>query len=385
MKIVLIAIKLAKKRKMSLFLLTAEIIISSIVLLSSISEIIYIQNSYKIADNFEGKECYYYSSYDYYTPDFNVIEYLEDDIKNNIQTGEVKDCYIECDNGAVISALGYNDFIIDRINVELSSGVWFDRRNTKNIPIIAIGDNFKVGQTINIHDDIVAEVIGTISRDAYLLTFEGAGSTGYTSLDNILSTASGRSFIVPYHTEKYTGFPDGDYIKAMGCLGTIVKVKNPEMLSDVKSKLREYGDVSSVEEMQNNYKTENREVLFINITMTIVFLIITFVGIYAINGIQSIKNERNYTIMHILGLSQMKCMIIEAINTFAVIGIAYIVFLLLSRQIMTLITAVIDSANEEWVKIAILLYFMIIYIVTSISSIIKAGKHNIIDLYRRSE
>ena len=60
-----IAYRLTKKRKWSLFLLTVEIIICSIVILSTLGKIFYYFETKDLAHSFDGKNIYYFSPYTY--------------------------------------------------------------------------------------------------------------------------------------------------------------------------------------------------------------------------------------------------------------------------------------------------------------------------------
>ena len=70
-----IAYRLTKKRKGSLFLLTVEIIICSIVILSTLGKIFYYFETKDLAYSFDGKNIYYFSPYTYYD-DFSAEELL---------------------------------------------------------------------------------------------------------------------------------------------------------------------------------------------------------------------------------------------------------------------------------------------------------------------
>ena len=70
-----IAYRLTKKRKWSLFLLTVEIIICSIVILSTLGKIFYYFETKDLAYSFDGKNIYYFSPYTYYD-DFPLKSYL---------------------------------------------------------------------------------------------------------------------------------------------------------------------------------------------------------------------------------------------------------------------------------------------------------------------
>ena len=112
--------------------------------------------------------------------------------------------------------------------------------------------------------------------------------------------------------------------------------------------LSDYGAITSVEQMQENYNKSNREFLFTNGIVGIVFLFLTMTGIGGINYIQSKNNDKFYTILFMLGMNKNKRMLIETLNTFSVIGISAITMLIFGGKIAAITSPKGVGRIENW-------------------------------------
>ncbi len=115
----------------------------------------------------------------------------------------------------------------------------------------------------------------------------------------------------------------------------------------------------------------------------VIFMILTVAGINGINRIWEVEDERVYTIMYMLGLDTKNCMMIEALKTFTVVGISYLLFLIGYKWILRSILPMGISNESGWILAVTFIYFLAIYAVTSVSFVLKAGKCNIMELYKR--
>lgn len=78
-------------------------------------------------------------------------------------------------------------------------------------------------------------------------------------------------------------------------------------------------------------------------------------------------------------------MVLEAVNTFAVIGVSYLMFLLADDKIAPLITSVRSGKIHGWMYGGVVLYFTLVYLLTSFSSIRAAARCNVIELYKKEK
>ena len=383
MKLLLIAGNLAKKRKWSLLFLMIEIILSSIVLLSLIGELLFLENSSQIAKTFEGTDSYYFTKRIYYTPDFRIEDYLDEKIKAGVHIGNIHTVRFDTEEQKYISGLAYSDVILDKINIEMLEGEWITDSECEGIPLVAVGGNYCVGEEITISEGNKGTIVGIIEEDSYCVTFMASGSSGYASLSNFISTVSGIDFIMPYTDSKYWKTEDVLFESDMAQESQIICVQDASVREELINTLKQYGDISSIEEMEQKYLNDIREFYIVNGIVLAIFSVLTIVGISGMNGIQSIENERQYTILYIIGLDKRKCMLIEAMNTFTVIGVSYVVVLFLYKTMASWILPSGVQSIDSWILGVLFLYLIIIYFITSISFIRKAGKQNIMELYKR--
>lgn len=378
MKLFFVAYNMAKQHKVGLFLLMGEIIISSLLLVGILGELIYLWKSADIANTFKNTRSYYFTPFTYYSPDFELNKYLDDEECAIVNIGEVRDLFLELESGEDVNALVYNEHIMANINMEMESGNWIVAEDENLIKLVAIGNEYKVGDEVVFSNDIKGYVIGTIREDSYLIRMMSSASNGNASLGAFISQAAGIDFIIQYH-EQYEWIENESIRNNSSIIEIIDETKEKEIVE----KVERYGDISSIDDMEINFKKNNREYFIVNGILLFVFSFLTIVGIGGTNGIWYIKNQKNYTIYYMLGLSNQKCRILEAINSFFVIGVAYSLFLILYELFFKDYLLLQASMWKTWILFILFIYYMIIYSLTSIVFIRKAGTSDIMDLYKR--
>lgn len=380
MKLFLVAYHIAKQRKVSLILLMGEIIISSLLLIGILGEIVYLWKSTDIANTFKNTQSYYFTPFTYYSPDFEMHECLDNAEKGAVKIGEVRDLFLELKSGEHVTALAYNQLLLSNMNIEMESGMWItsENKSTSPIQLVAIGNRYKIGDEITFSNGVKGYVIGTIREDSYLIRMMHSASNGKASLDSFVSQATNIDFIIPY-SDEYNYFKKDEILNS----SRVVEITDSTMEKEIIDKLKKYGNISSISEMEQNFKQNNREYFMVNGILLFVFSFLTIVGIFGTNGIWYIKNQKNYTIYYMLGLSNQKCRILEGINTFFVIGLSYSVFLLLYEMFFKEYLLLQASEWKLWILIILFFYYIAIYGMTSVVFIKKAGKNDIMDLYKK--
>lgn len=382
MKLFLVAFHMAHKKSWTILLFMIEMLLSSVVLMSLVGQMLSLHKSAQITSAFNGDNCYYFSPRTYYDPDFSIEDYLSDDEKKNIQIGSVHIFSAKTKETQSVRIIGYNNFIIERARMKMDSGTWFTDRKCDRIPLITVGNRYSVGQQIEFWDGTKGEVIGGIAKDSYIVSFQSSASSGKASLQNLISVPTSIDFIAPFQSEKYMSLSDHIISNELIEQSQVIAVENVQEQGQIVKSLKKYGDVSSIEQMIKNFEVENKNYFLINGIVFLVFTILTIVGIGGLNGIWSVENDNVYTIMYMLGLHTKTCMLVEAINTFTVVGVSYLAFFLLSHWLAkSILPKGVHYGNGIW--IAILVYFLLIYALTSVSSIVKAGKRNLMELYKR--
>lgn len=373
---------MAEKRKGAIFLFMIEMLLSSVVMMSLVGQMLSLHKSAQITNAFDGDNCYYFSPRTYYDPDFSIGDYLSEAEKKNLKTGSVHVFSAKTKEKQSVKIIGYSDFIIERARIKTDRGTWFTDKTCNVVPLIAVGSRYSVGQQITFSDGTKGEVIGAIAKDSYVVSFQASASSGNASLRDLISVPSAIDLIAPFQSEKFMSFPAHVISNELTEQSQIIAVENTQEQRHIVKTLNKYGDVSSIEQMIKNFDSENKNYFLINGIIFFVFTILTIVGIGGLNGIWSVENENVYTIMYMLGLHTKTCMLVEAINTFTVVGVSYLVFFLLSHWLAkSILPEGVHCGKGIWM--AILVYFLLIYALTSVSSIVKAGKRNLMELYKR--
>lgn len=378
-----IAYRLTKKRKWSLSLLTVEIIICSIVILSTLGKIFYYFETKDLAYSFDGKNIYYFSPYTYYD-DFSAEELLSQKGFKNVEVCEMHELKIESKSDSAIAVIGYDDIIMKKLKLNIIEGQNISSYTGDNIPVIAMGNRFRVGDTIVLSDKQICEVVGKISEDSSVVRFNASASSGKSSIEEILATVRGCDLIMPYGPN-CSYYNNSEIVKMDFPQDSQMIYCNGKKYQSAIKMLSDYGAITSVEQMQENYNKSNREFLFTNGIVGIVFLFLTMTGIGGINYIQSKNNDKFYTILFMLGMNKNKRMLIETLNTFSVIGISAITMLIFGGKIAAITSPKGVGRIENWMYIVVVINLCFIYAVSSFDFIKKSGKSNIIELYKKNK
>lgn len=89
MKLIVIIMKMAQKRKSSLLLIMIEMVISCIVFASIAGKMVYLKESRKIADTFQGTNSYYYAPFMCYSDEFDIQKYMDQELREHTVVGSV--------------------------------------------------------------------------------------------------------------------------------------------------------------------------------------------------------------------------------------------------------------------------------------------------------
>lgn len=399
-----LAYKIIKKRLILNIILVIQLLLCMALLFTLICEIQFNLLANKIFNYTSINNAYYLYHFDQYLTEnetsmkisnkvldkLNSIEEITDigDMKYyacNYKSKNINDntnCYI------------YNKVLIDNMKCLLKEGIWFteyDSNSTeKVIPLIAcenmgvnlndiIDINFPGrGRDISERKTYKGVVIGILNELNYLYDF-GSGGT-QIGLDSLIKKKN-KIFILPeYYLDK------SDIKDASDSLGRMLFVSNKSL--DVKKKLTDLsiGIVKDTKDMSIVTAKEYKRLLFINGLVLIVFSLITMAGIGGNNGLQRLTNEKNFSIYYMTGLSWRNCIHIELWRTIIIIGVPYIIFifLYLTNNLGQFYKPEVSVVNI-YTFIAIFLYITLIYITTSLSSVLSLAKSNPVDVIRRWE
>jgi hypothetical protein len=224
------------------------------------------------------------------------------------------------------------------------------------------------------------KIVGTISHSAYVLTFNAGGSENASSLSYLVSKAN-NILIMP--TSKFD-VNNTSFITEESAM--IIFGSKTATHSIIKNALGEFGAISDIDVMKRNYYNEIISFLIANGTIFLVFALLSIAGIGGINGIQNIENEKKFAIYYILGLTNKKCAIIEAIRSFLVIGFSFVTAIIVYQ--IPAVANYIGSANIQvniLTFVFVFIYLLFIYLITSSWFIIKLTKSNALEVYRKKD
>lgn len=365
-------------------------IISTIIFISLIGKMQYLLLTKNTINIFNDKNAYYFTPAIYY--DFNKFDLdyiLSESINSNYSIGEIYNLYIKGENANMQYAYGYNDAIIEYADITLTNGKWFETDKKYNkIPVIAIGNNYKVNDLIYFTSEsgglLEAEVIGTINKNDYLLTFYSSGSKDNASLNNLVTPASG-NFIVPYNSNSIPSIHQEDTLFSHIQYGNIIIFNEQSINQEVYSLLNEYGEVSSINAMKSNYSNEIHDFFISNSIILLIFSMLTLTGIGGVNSMVSIENERRYTILFMNGFTNKRCAVTEVIRMGILILISFLTVMILYYNFAPLKKML--SFGEYRINfitfLLVLLYMILIFSIGSISFILKLSRQDLISIYKK--
>ena len=384
--------KLTKKNIGSLALLTLQAIITILILIGLIGKVQMVSSARNVTDAFQNQNGIYFTEFACYhdsLPDLTQILSQKAETAA-ARTGEITDLLLKNDRGETVAAYGYNDTMIETARIPLKEGIWFSQAQpTDKIPVLAIDGQYQVGDELTFlhprnHTAIKAIVIGTIEDCTYIPTFNRSGTADIATLSFFVSTPQ-FPLIVPYHCSSIPSFQEEMATDTSVERGKIINTGSQPASEAVQNALKSYGSSVSVERMAVQYRQEIRDHLLTNGIVLLVFSVLSVAGIGGANGIQYILNEKRFIIYYMLGLTQKKCMLIEALRSFSLVMSSFLItiFLYWVTPIRDLYAS--DSFQiNAFTFLLIFLFLLMIYACTSVAFFRKLGRKDLIQSYQQS-
>lgn len=390
-KIFILSLQLIWKRKLSFLLLVFQIIVSSIIFIGMIGQVQMIVSSYSTANTFDNTKAYYFSPYAFnMDQNINIESIAREKLNKNVTTGTAYEVLLYDRNETQYYCYGYNDTLLSYVNFELIDGNTFENhKSTELMPIISIGNQYQVGEEFEFVDEsnrLIAkgQVVGTISKENYIINFNSGSSIDFSSLMDIVSVPYA-DFVIPVNSQLYCSFDTekySDYTIKQNCELIFANNTNTDTVYD---ELCQYGSVSSINIMKDNYVNKINNELTTNGIILLVFTLLTLAGLGGINGIQSIENKKLYNIYYILGITSKKCSLIEAIRSFILMLLSFT--LVLSLYYLTPLKELFNSYTYkiDWFTFFMtFIYIALIFLITSCGFIYKLSKENLISTYKEN-
>lgn len=384
--------RLTRRNVGSIAILTLQAVITMLILIGLIGKIQMVDKAKRITDAFQNQNAIYFTEYACYHESLpNLAQLFAEKTETaSVKSGEITDLLLKTEDGATVAAYGYNDVMIEAAKITLTDGVWLDQSLQSDfIPVIAVDRQYAVGSELSfVHPQdqtpVKAVVIGTIENDTYIPTFNRSSSPDIASLSFFVSTPQ-FPLIVPYQCARIASFQKDMAADTSAERGKIILTGSPAASEAAQSSLKPYGTCVDVEQMAAQYQQENRDHMITNGIVLLLFSVLSVAGIGGVNGIQSLLNEKRFIIYYMLGLTQKKCICIEALRSLTPILFSFLLTVILygATPVQGLYAA--DSFHINALTfLLIFLFLLVIYACTSVGFLIKLGRKNLMQNYRQS-
>ena len=392
--IIICTADLIKKHIKQNIVLMIQIAVTILIFLGFIGKLQYISSKSGIAETFNSSKALYYTPFSFTSQDISAEKIIKDNSLNDLEIGCVNHMVIKSNDNLYL-CLGYNDAIIERCNLKLSSGKWFNEYdNTGTIPIISLNNSFSLNDTITLEDNnekkYEAVVIGSISPDDYVIEFNHSGSKNVVSIE-FFAQKSQAAFIVPYNSKKLPTVTDDFDHKHLiddspGFVGELLFCKEKSDNVTIEKAFSEYGEITDIDQMIENYKRDVKFDFISNGIILFVFTLLTAAGIGGINGMQSRLDRRNYIIYYMLGANKKECAAIEFLRMFSIAttGFFIAIFLYNISSIRNLLYSSEIMINISTFCLSFI-YIIFIFCIVSMKYVIDLGKGSLIDHYKNQE
>ena len=371
------------KNKGYYIFLTAEVVIVLLILVSMIGKLQAMYATKELGNAVVDKNVYAFSEYGYYEDDTTEVEKCFD--KYNVIN--LSTCFLWMTlNGEGISMIAYSEELFDVYSPELEEGDWIQStKEYEYIPVIAAGDKYQVGECFQTEDpQLTFQVVGIISPEEYVLLTQVGGTTGYANLSEVFYKMT-FDFIVPCYCE-HLNCVRKEQVDSRGEWWSRLLLL-PEELADreeeIVEEINQYGYITNVKKMSENYNASNREFCIVNGIVLFVFSVITLAGVGGINNMVELKNEKRMTIYYMYGFTKRKCMLYTYLSTIIplVLGECIFIFLYYHGLDETYTIELLEINIYTFVAAAI--YLIILFHITIIPEMIRLGKKDLFALYKQ--
>lgn len=329
-KFLILTLRNIWKYKWGYILLIFEIFLVSILFLSFGSKFQGVYESSAVRNAFNEKNMYYYFQYSYTRRD--LCEILSPEVLHEIEIVEIPELLLT-DNNKSYLAYGYSDLIINACQYEMSKGIWFDEYTGNHIPVISLTSDIKIGEKIELGEgeNRILEVVGYMDDSSYILNFHGGANNNHGSLKHFVSHPSGQ-LIVPYNSQLYLSVDRKDIDFYDSGNARMVFIENKNVADEFLKQCHDYGAVSSVKVMKENYYIDQKYDFIVNGVVLLVFSALSITGLIGFHGVQNAIHERTYLIYYFLGGDSWYFVLMEVLKNFLVLFISFFCFLILYEK-----------------------------------------------------
>lgn len=219
----------------------------------------------------------------------------------------------------------YNDDMIKNVKLPLSKGKWFDSYKSydmSEIPIIlsyslsgcyTVGDRLKI--EIAAGDSVIhslnTRVIGFMNKANYFLSIGGGGDN--LSINNIFAKEDYFAIMPQSILSKDKTLTSFDQFARILFLKDGLE-PDKKVVGALKNELSKIGYADTIENMISNYKKGDEKQINLQILLWILILILTVTGIGGNNVLMLIKQEKEYAVYFLTGITWGKCILITLLR-----------------------------------------------------------------------
>lgn len=388
--ILILAFKLIKRQKFVSILLVLQVCIALIALNMSIGNIQYYIESAQLANTFSNTNAFYWSPYKYIDRNsFEISNQLSEYQNLKFSEGKISSLILYQNGDEAIGAYGYNDTIISSLSLKLSEGLTFKEYfstsdiHNESIPAIATTSCYSVGDHIELTSiynskKILIEIIGVLAPDSYVMSFNTSANSGNSNLDYMISKPQ-FPLILPFESNMLPSISSSDCLSTNN-LAKLIIVDNHADISIVNSILTKYGHTTYIDDLIANYQSNIKNELTIYSIILIIFTFLTVIGIGGHNVLQGMSTIKYYATFYMLGESQTRCALIEALRCMSLLILSFILISISFPFYSDLLFGNHCSISPCSYIISFI-YIIIVFFMTSFISILKLGKEEIVTFY----
>ena len=375
MKILNMTYKMLKRDVKYFLLIVFEVIVVSIIFMSLIGKMQVIKLNSNFEDELNVNDGYYFTRYDYFDQDSEKIQEIF--VENRIKQLKIYDVYLQCGNQNIY-AYGYTEELLNNYKCKVKKGKWFETKKYEYIPAIGIEGLYKLGDEFYCENKKIV-IIGIVDKNQFVMNFGRSASSGRASVSNLLQKMQ-VGIIVPYECTNMSCLENKDVVDSVEQMSEII-LPDERLTKEQKNIINEYGDLTKLNKMVDNYKCENRDFFVTHIIIFIIFILITLAGTGGINCMLEIKNEKRITIYYMYGLTKVQCMLIQELRTVMTMIIGYIGFVFTYFIWIKKIFANEYILVNAQTFIAIAILIEVIFACAEVPYLINMANKNMIEIY----
>jgi hypothetical protein len=284
-----------------------------------------------------------------------------------------------------IAVMSYNPNMINRIHLPLSAGNWFTKESMDHndfTPVIishSLSEYYQVGDFITLHGmsrSHKLKVIGILDQQDYYLSFQAAGD--FMCIDEIFDR--GKNVILCPEKPELLSDKLGGY--EQGKLIYFDEKTQAEKNIEELSSLKETCYINSIYEMIVNQRETNRHDVILQLVHIAIAVVLALAGIGGTNALAFIFKEKEFALYFMCGLRWKWCVFIVAVKNIILLILAAILSFVVLNYITTRSPSmeVLYNSNNFIVTFFVLCS---IYLLTSLSSILRMYKKSPISIIRR--